>query len=51
MTEEATFDWVELGTIGWIMRHTDGDSQLVDQSLKVFLEQMLSATVTTAAIT
>jgi hypothetical protein len=50
MAKKATFDRIELRTIGRIMRHPDGNSQLVDETLEVFLEQVLATTVTATAV-
>ncbi len=50
MAEQAAFDRIELGAVRRVVRHTDGDAQVVDDALEVFLEQMLVSAVTPPAI-
>jgi hypothetical protein len=51
VAEQAAFDRIELRAIRGIVGHTNRYFQVVDESLEVFLEQMLVTTVTATAIT
>jgi len=51
MGEEAVFDGVVLGTIGWVMGDADFDPQFIGESLEISLEEMMTGTVTAATVT
>src|SRR5271166_2841779 len=50
MRKEATFDWVVLRAITWVVSHSDFDSQVVDEVLQVLFEKILCRRIASATI-
>jgi len=50
VTEQAAFDRSALGAVRRVVRHTDGDAEVVGNALQVFLEEVLVRAVTPPAI-
>ena len=48
--EEAVFDGVVFGTVGWIVGNANFNPNFIGQRLQVLLEQVVTGTVATAAI-
>ena len=50
MGKEAAFDRVELRAVAGVVRHSDCDSQIVDEILQILLEEVLCRGIATAAV-